>query len=226
MKCILAIDATTEACSVALLYDGVVTQNFELAPRRHTELILPMVDHLLKNAGVKMNQLDAIAVDQGPGSFTGVRISAGVAQGLAFAIDKPLIPVSSLAALAYAAHLELGTADILATIDARMNEIYWGFYRCNVDSVKLQGEESVDNITDLIERTENECVAVGTGIQSYISGIELNSLIHVDLRESLLYPKAESIVALASRTSESTDWISPDKLEPVYLRNNIARAVN
>lgn len=225
VKRILAIDATTEACSVALYCDGNVDQIFELAPRRHTELILPMVQTILANSGTSMNQLDAIAVDQGPGSFTGVRITAGVAQGLAFAVEKPLIPISSLAAMAYAAHQELGTSSILATIDARMSEIYWGLYSCSVDSVKLQGEEKVDNIAQIVNRVEHECVAVGTGIQTYLSDIETMPYIQVDLRESLLYPKAESIAMLASRTTESTDWITPEKIEPVYLRNNIAQTI-
>jgi tRNA threonylcarbamoyladenosine biosynthesis protein TsaB len=225
LKRILAIDATTEACSVALFCDGEVDQLFELAPRRHTELILPMVRNLLANAGISMNQLDAIAVDQGPGSFTGVRIGVGVAQGLAFALDKPLIPVSSLAAMAYAAYQELGVPSILSTIDARMSEIYWGLFHCSVDSVNLQGEESVNNVNQLIEVTEKECLAVGTGIQTYMSEIDTTSYIRIDVRESLLYPTAKSIAVLASRTTESIDWITPDSIEPVYLRNNIAQTV-
>ena len=223
MKRILSIDATTEACSVALLLDGEVKQRFEVAPRRHTELILPMVRDLLLDAGIQLTELDAIAVDQGPGSFTGVRVSTGVAQGLAFAADRPLIPVSSLAALAYAAHQELGQSTILASIDARMKEIYWGLYYCGDDKVRLQGREQVSSVESMSDRTKEVCVATGTGALAYQPELEHSSFISIDVRESLLYPKAESIAILASRTTETTDWITADSIEPVYLRNNVAQ---
>lgn len=223
MKRILAIDATTEACSAALFFDGEINQRFEVAPRRHTELILPMVRDLLSEAGIQLNQLDTIAVDQGPGSFTGVRVSTGVAQGLAFAAEIPVIPVSSLAAMAYAAHQELEQSTVLASIDARMKEVYWGLFSCREKHVSLIEAERVSSIKELSDTIREDCIAVGTGTQAYQSELEEHSCITVNTNDNLLYPKAESIAILASQMNVAIDGIMPDAVEPVYLRNNVAR---
>ena len=139
---ILALDTATEACSAALLSgDGSVYERHDIAPRRHAELILPMVDGILTEAGLGLNDLDAIAFGRGPGAFTGVRIAAGVTQGLALGAGLPVIPVSSLAALAQPA---LGKAAIvLPAIDARMGEVYWAAYESDQDGLvtALAGEQ-------------------------------------------------------------------------------------
>src|SRR6201995_911287 len=120
MTTLIAIETSTEKCSAALLHGGALIERSELAPRRHAELILPMIESLLNEAGVSRRQLDAIAVGRGPGAFTGVRLAISVAQGLALGLDLPVLPVSSLAALAQ--DVPPGDASILATIDARMGE--------------------------------------------------------------------------------------------------------
>ncbi|HZW51285.1 MAG TPA: tRNA (adenosine(37)-N6)-threonylcarbamoyltransferase complex dimerization subunit type 1 TsaB, partial [Rudaea sp.] len=117
MSNIIAIETATEACSAALSVDGRVVERSEIAPRRHAELILPMIESLLVEAGISRAQLDGIAVGRGPGAFTGVRLAIAVAQGLALALDIPIVPVSSLAALAQDAPDD--GASILAVIDAR-----------------------------------------------------------------------------------------------------------
>src|SRR6185437_7852342 len=126
---LLAIETATEACSVALLYGEALIDRSELAPRKHAELVLPMAEELLAEAGISRKRLDAIAVGRGPGAFTGVRLATSVAQGLALALDIPVVPVSSLAALAMQA--PKNGAAILATIDARREEIYAGAFRFN-----------------------------------------------------------------------------------------------
>src|SRR5690554_5279655 len=138
MTTILALDAATTACSVALCRGGVITRQFVSTPREHTRLLLPMVDELLSEAGISLAQVDALAFTAGPGSFTGLRIGFGVVQGLAFGADLPVIPVSTLAALALAGarKAQLGSGCILPALDARMGEIYWGLYRYQSGSVE------------------------------------------------------------------------------------------
>src|SRR5690606_2310758 len=121
---LLAFETATEACSVAVLADGRVLERFEVAPRRHAELALPWAEALLAEAGLSRSQLDAIAVGRGPGAFTGVRLGVGLAQGVALALDLPVVPVSTLAALAARAP----DGRVVAAIDARMGEVYLGRY--------------------------------------------------------------------------------------------------
>src|SRR6185312_12626224 len=130
---LLAIETATEACSVALLHGNTLIDRSELAPRRHAELVLPMAEALLAEAGITRKQLDVIAVGQGPGAFTGVRLAISVAQGLALALDIPVVSVSSLAALAMQA--PKNGAPILAAIDARREEIYAGVFRFDADGL-------------------------------------------------------------------------------------------
>ena len=120
---LLALDTATEACSAALYIDGEITQKYEIAPRKHSSLLLPMVDTLIKDAGISKTDLDAIAFGRGPGSFMGVRIATGVAQGIAFALSLPVVPVSSLAAMAMVNYTETGATHNACAIDARMNEV-------------------------------------------------------------------------------------------------------
>ena len=128
MSNILVLDTATEACSAALLHDGQLSFQYELAPQAHTRKILPMCQTLLQEAGLELTALDAIAFGQGPGSFTGVRIGIGVAQGLAFGAQRPLIGISNLAALAQGCWRRQEARYVVAAIDARMDEIYFGAF--------------------------------------------------------------------------------------------------
>src|SRR5690554_5943555 len=125
---LLAIDTATEACSVALLVDGQTFDRYAVIPRLHARQVLPMVQQVLDEAGTALAAVDAIAFGQGPGAFTGLRIAAGVVQGLAFALDKPVLPVSSLAAIAQRVWREQQAGQVAVAIDARMDEVYWGCY--------------------------------------------------------------------------------------------------
>ena len=139
MTTLLALDTATEACSVALLHDGRVLSHYEVAPRMHAQRLLPMIQQLLGEAGIAASALDAIAFGRGPGAFTGVRIAIGVVQGLAFALDRPVLPVSNLAVLAQRALREQGATQVAAAIDARMDEVYWGCYRA--EAGEMRGQE-------------------------------------------------------------------------------------
>ena len=164
---LLAIDTVTEACSAALWLDGEVQERFELAPRRHTTLILPMVQQLLADSGLSLSQLDALAVDRGPGSFTGVRIGTGVVQGLAYAVDLPVVPVSSLATLAQAVWQKLQHEHVLALIDARMQEVYWARYEFVEKEMVLVGEERVDPLAQVSMVEGPTVYCVGSGSRLY-----------------------------------------------------------
>src|SRR5690554_6449592 len=143
MTTLLALDTATEACSVALLHNGQVFSRYAVIPRLHAQQILPMISEVLTEAGVNKSAIDAIAFGCGPGAFTGLRIAVGVVQGLAFALERPVLPVSNLATIAQRAWREHGAAQVAAAIDARMDEVYWGCYREQMGEMQLLGSESV-----------------------------------------------------------------------------------
>ncbi|MBW6151264.1 tRNA (adenosine(37)-N6)-threonylcarbamoyltransferase complex dimerization subunit type 1 TsaB, partial [Pseudomonas aeruginosa] len=143
MSTLLALDTSTEACSVALLHEGRALSHYEVIPRLHAQRLLPMVRDLLDEAGVALSAVDAIAFGRGPGAFTGVRIAIGVVQGLAFALQRPVLAVSDLAILAQRAYREQGAERVAAAIDARMDEVYWGCYQLQQGEMRLAGSEAV-----------------------------------------------------------------------------------
>ena len=143
---LLALDTSSEGCSAALWLDGQISERFELAPRGHTRLLMPMVRELLAEQGLSPNDLDALAFARGPGSFTGLRIATGVIQGLAWGLNLPVVPVSSLSAVALDAIEQHQLADgehIAVAFDARMGEVYWGTFLCQQGLPVLIGEERV-----------------------------------------------------------------------------------
>lgn len=222
---LLAIDTSSEACSVALLCGGETLYRFTDVPRKHAELILPMVDEVLQEAGVTLQQLDAIAFGRGPGSFTGLRIAAGTVQGLAFGADLPVIPVSSLAGLAQRAWRENGWTRVHAAFDARMGEVYWGSYQRDADGDwQLLGEECV-------ARPENIGAAAGIAVAegwcgagsgwAYRSALEQQVGPVLQCDEKLL-PHALDLLPLAQRAWEHGQTISAEQVVPVYLRNDVA----
>src|SRR5688572_16016384 len=143
MSKILAIETATEACSVALLHGGKTLQRFEHRPQAQADLVLPMIEAVLSEAGLKTQDLDAIAYGRGPGSFTGLRIAAAVTQGIAVATGLPVIPVSTLAVIAQGVYRVHGREKVIAAIDARMQEIYWGYYRLQNGLMTAVGDEQV-----------------------------------------------------------------------------------
>jgi tRNA threonylcarbamoyladenosine biosynthesis protein TsaB len=171
---ILAVDTSTENCSVALMMGDEIISRCEYAPREHTTKILPMVDTVLAEGGVKLTQLDALAFGRGPGSFTGVRIGIGIAQGLAFGADLPMVGISTLMTMAQGTYRTHQSEQVLTAIDARMGEIYWGQYRRQIDGDwLLQGKERVLAPDALVqEQNANQTdsgiwLTAGTGWESY-----------------------------------------------------------
>lgn len=220
---LLAIDTVTEACSAALWLEGEVQERFEIAPRRHTALILPMVQDLLAKAGMRLAQLDAIAVDRGPGSFTGVRIGTGVVQGLAYSTDLPVVPVSSLATLAQAVWLQQGHEHVLALIDARMQEVYGAHYRYQGTEMVLVDEERVGALSALMSAEATDCYCVGSGSREYAEQLQGHGNYHLLANSELDFPRAGVLASLAVSAYGRNERVSAEQLEPSYLRNQVAQ---
>ena len=219
---ILAIETATEACSVALWIDGDVRERFEIAPRRHTELALPWAEALLAEAGVAKSQIDAVACGRGPGAFTGVRLAVALTQGLAFALDRPVLAISTLAALAFDAAAEAGDRSILAAIDARMGEIYFGAFLADaVDGVNPASDESLV-APSLAPLSERRCVGAGTGFGAEGAALVARLGPMLEHADAAALPHAAAIARLAARAFVRGEAIAPDALEPAYLRNKVA----
>lgn len=217
---LLAFELSTEACSVAVHVDGEVRERFEIAPRRHAELALPWAEELLAEAGIARSQLDAIALGRGPGAFTGVRLAIALAQGVALALDRPLIPVSTLQALAMRAPADAG--HVLAAIDARMGEVYVARYQ-RVDGLpRLQDAERVCPPQAVLLPEGIRCAGVGTGFGAAEGAIVAqlgDALTSVD---AAALPRASDVLALALPMLARGEAIAPERVEPAYLRDNVA----
>ena len=215
---LLALETATEACSAAIWVDGAVLERYEIAPRRHAALILPMVEAILAEAGLTMNQLDAIAVGRGPGAFTGVRIAIGIAQGLAFAGDLPVVPISTLAALALGAARETGQTRIATALDARMGEVYWGVWAASEDQAALMGEERVC-APALATAPPGAWFGVGSGWSAYAEALSQRLTVSGWLGER--YPHASDIARLAADPARRDQWVMAEQALPVYLRDRV-----
>lgn len=220
---LLAVDTSTEACSAALSIDGEISQQYQVAPREHTHLILNMIERLLNDAGLSSRDIDVIAFARGPGSFMGVRVAAGVVQGIAFAHSIPVVPVSSLATIASVAMQETGKTQVLAAIDARMGEVYWGAYvQDQAGQIVLQGEECVVAPAQAPIPAQGEWVAAGTGWGSYAEILKpaLGERCIASLDEC--FPSAEAVARLAVPVYENGGAVTAAQAIPVYLRDNVA----
>jgi tRNA threonylcarbamoyladenosine biosynthesis protein TsaB len=226
----LAIDTSTEACSAALLWsDGEVRQRFIVTERGHAELILPMIDELLAEAGCKLKDLDGLAFGRGPGGFTGLRIAAGVIQGLAYGAGLRVAPVSSLAAVAFLASSPSSPSapspdGILVCNDARMNEVYWGCYRFDPDDpcVPVVLVAEAVGPEDRVQPAPAVTHFAGNGIPRYpLLQARLESA-GLSYREGL-YPRADAIARLGERMLQHGDGVDAAEALPVYIRDDVAR---
>jgi tRNA threonylcarbamoyladenosine biosynthesis protein TsaB len=220
---ILAIETATQACSAALAIDDAVLERYALAPRQHAALILPMIESLLAEAGIAVQQLDAIAFGRGPGAFTGVRIAAGIVQGIACAADRPVVPVSTLAALALGGMREAGLDQALAALDARRDEVYWGTYRRSGEN-RLQpvGAEIVALPAVVPVPASGDWVAVGSGWDSYAAALMPRCGERVVRALPDLEPRAADVVRLSLAEFAAGRTVDAARALPVYLRNDVA----
>jgi len=224
MKKILAIDTSTEACSVALAVGDEVIEQFEIARQRHTELVLPMVDAVLAEAGDTIQSVDALAFGRGPGSFTGIRIGTGVVQGIALGADLPVAPVSSLAAIAQGIHRTLGHEKVIAAIDARMQEIYWGCYSLDDKGYMQAIQKEVVSKTDSLPVPEGQDAWFGAGTAWSAYEDTLNRIMKDRLAgvDGSSLPHAQDIAVLAGDLINKDKLVNAENIQPVYLRNEVA----
>lgn len=217
---ILALETSSAACSVALYLDGKIFSLHRVAPMQQTHLLLPMIDELLTRENVTLADLDAIAYGTGPGSFTGMRIASSTTQGLAFAVNLPVIPVSSLAAIAQAAHETMQNQAYLVAVDARMGQIYWACYLAtDAGCVTLAGEEALCSPTNVtvVERKLYEYAGIGDGWQPYRETLcQALGFTPVVIHHAQL-PTAEAVLKLSLNIFKQNTPLSATEALPSYL---------
>lgn len=209
---LLAIDTSTEIASLALMANGEVCSESLACQRMQAQKILPMIENLLATAELQLRDLDGIVFGQGPGSFTGLRIACSIAKGLAYARDLPLYPVSTLSAIAEEARSLSALPDqaVLAVLDARMQELYWGYFPAS----SLKAEEKVSAAEAIALPSDKNCLLAGLGFELYAPVFSSYS-------KTSIHPKASFMIQVMQKSS-----ISPVEVcdaQPVYIRNTVTQ---
>ncbi|MBN9231488.1 MAG: tRNA (adenosine(37)-N6)-threonylcarbamoyltransferase complex dimerization subunit type 1 TsaB [Legionella sp. 40-6] len=212
---LLAIDTSTEHASIALTCNGEVIEKTQDNQKTHAQFLLPIIDSLLAECGIGISQLDAIAFGCGPGSFTGLRIACSTAKGLAFAHDLPLIPISTLAAVAWTARQQIELEfPVLAILDARMNEFYWAYY----SGSSYNAEPQVSAVESIIVHSTDPFILAGTGI--VVCNDNLAPTLKPYVRHQIAtFPKASAMLHLA--VMEEFPAVNAAEAKPVYVRNKV-----
>lgn len=221
---ILAFETSSAACSAAIYLDaddGKPGQTFsahEICPMQHTAVVLPMIQSLLDSAAISITDLDAVAFGCGPGSFTGIRIAASLAQGIAFARSLPVIPVSSLAILAETEYLQHGHQKILVAVDARMDQVYWGAYQIENGIAVPVIPDEIAIPTAITKLPAANWHGVGDGFRVYSQKLcQSLGFTPATIHENAL-PMAAAILPMAVERFKRKDWVGPADALPVYLR--------
>ena len=225
MTNILAIDTSTDACSVALYRDGDYSEIHEIIPRQHSQRLFSMLRELLPNGNLRDQGMEAITYASGPGSFTGLRIAASAVQGLAFANDLPALPVSTLACQAQTALREAVATPqnrVLSMLDARINEVYWALfdYRDGL-AVALEGPRVCAPQDVVFEGVRSQLVGVGGGFSYRQYLPESLQCALIDASVDLL-PRARDLIPLARADFEAGQWQEPAEVMPVYVREEVS----
>lgn len=215
---LLALDTSTEYCSLALWLDGQVASRHVLAGQRHSEMVLAMVDELLAEGCVGLKNLDGIAFGSGPGSFTGLRIACGVAQGLAFGADLPVAGISTLLAVAEGS----GSDKVVACLDARMGEVYHGVYRRLDGHWEELSPPGLSAPADAPLPDGPGWTGCGSGFAQYGEALALRYGQSLAAVQPDLFPRAEFIARLAAPVFERGHGVPPDEALPVYIRDKVA----
>ncbi len=222
---ILAVDASTEACSAAVYVNEELVERLTLAPRKHIELLKPMTEEVMEAAEIEYKELHGLAFGVGPGSFAGLRIACGFVQGLGAGLNIPIVPVSTLAALAYPVLEEHPDALVMPMLDAKMHEVYWGIYALDeAGELKIVEKDQVSSLEEVYARFggDQSFLAVGDGW-----GLDPESIgkLNATLIEDRHYPRAGDIALLAIRDLQKGLGLYADQVSPIYLRHNIAMTI-
>jgi tRNA threonylcarbamoyladenosine biosynthesis protein TsaB len=220
MSTIIAIETSTELASAALLHDGQVVARETSGAQTHSQTILPMVQSLLADAGIALANCDAVAFGAGPGSFTGVRTACGIAQGLAFGLDLPVVPVVTLEAMAQACMEQTGATDVVAVLDARMGEVYWAQYRFAGTWGTLV-EPALSSPGDVVPKAADvPAIACGNGLAAYADAFAGRDFM-AQARGDIL-PHASQIARLGATALANGGGVEARNAQPLYLRNKVA----
>ena len=219
MSIILAVETATAACSAAIWLNGNIKWRFEIAPQRHSEIILILIDELLIEAGIQLKEVDAVAFGCGPGSFMGVRIATSIAQGIAYGIDRPVIPISTLQALAQSAYQKTKSERVIAGWDARMDSIYWGGYQVNEYGIMQAIIGDQLSKPAAIEFAGDDWIAVGNAWEVYANFLKVS----FKAAHSNIYPDAASVILIANQKLIQGDIFQPEKAKPIYILETVAR---
>lgn len=222
MKNILAFDTATEALSLALQNGDKLLTHFEVAPRLHAQKLLPTLDHLLKQAGIGIADVDAFVFGRGPGAFTGVRTAVAVVQGLAFTHNKPVYGVSTLLAMAEGARREHGATRVLPAIDARMGEVYVAGYQFEQGAWHEAAAEVVLPPAQFRFAATNDWYGCGTGWQVHGEALRQGVTVTLTVEEGGRLPDARDMLTLALPALLRGEGVSAEQALPIYLRDQVA----
>lgn len=216
---LLAVETSSEACSVALALGGAVAERHVHAPLRHAELLLPSVQALLDEADAALGMLDAIVFGRGPGSFTSLRIGIGAVQGLAWGAGLPVVPISSLAAVAQQA-VDRGADQVVVAMDARMGEVFSASFRAGPGGPEVLGDERVGPPGGVAVARPERTVGCGNGFQRYPELQRLGR--SLEAVEADLSPRAAALIPLARAWLKSGQPLSAERAQPIYVRDHVA----
>lgn len=216
---ILGIETATDRVGVALGHHEGVLGSFEVSkPRRHAELLTPMIEQVCRQCDVTLAEIGVVAVDVGPGLFTGMRVGMAAAKAMAHALRVPVIGLSSLDLLAYP--LRHAHGEIASVIDARRGEVYFAFYRPVPGGVQRVAEPRVGTVEDLMAEmlaAHEHLLVVGDGARRHAE--RLVEARRCELADAMLqYPSASALVHLAQARALREEWVNPWELTPLYLR--------
>jgi tRNA threonylcarbamoyladenosine biosynthesis protein TsaB len=218
---VLALDTSSDWCSLALLRSGAIHAREVHAVQRHSEIVLPMIDALLSETGLRLGDLDCIAFGAGPGSFTGLRIACGVAQGLAFGAGLQVVPVGTLEAMAEAA----GAARVVSALDARMDEIYLAAYERVGQDWACVVAPTLCAAQDAPALPGDGWVGCGSGFAVHAEALGARYGERLHAVRPQLFAHAREMAVIAARVRAAGGGVGPEHATPLYVRDKVARTV-